>query len=245
MLSSIITWEYVDQLNQTDGIATSNFITKLDWHKNVLLLLGRLNFPFDDALITIIKRIVASALSKRGCVVCHLSLQFFIFAWTCLITSSNRWCKNFSKKLLFSWKMAKTWSFFSRSWGSSNYFEIILLILSWASLANPFEMLHKVWYRAIPTRWQRLEWQPIIQFFFQLGPYVLQKNSHFKTACLLVWGGDPGLPDSICNNKGLFPGLVSVLVILANNETNYIDCHHTQINFYNKLVIRTIILKEK
>ena len=53
MLSSIITWGYYDQPNQTDGIAMSNFITNLAWHKNVLLLLGRPNLPFDDASITI------------------------------------------------------------------------------------------------------------------------------------------------------------------------------------------------
>ena len=37
---------------------------RTDWHKNVLLLMGRLNLPFDDASITIIKRFVASPLVK-------------------------------------------------------------------------------------------------------------------------------------------------------------------------------------
>ena len=37
--------------NQTDSITMSDFITNLDPHKKLLLLLGGLNLPFDDALV--------------------------------------------------------------------------------------------------------------------------------------------------------------------------------------------------
>ena len=50
--------------NQTDGIIISDFITNLDPHKKVLLLLGGLSFPFDDASVVLIKRFVASAVDK-------------------------------------------------------------------------------------------------------------------------------------------------------------------------------------
>ena len=35
--------------NQTDGITISDFMTNLDPHQKVLLLLGGLSLPFDDA----------------------------------------------------------------------------------------------------------------------------------------------------------------------------------------------------
>ena len=41
----------------------SDFITNLDPHKKVLLLLGGLSLPFDDASV-LIKRLVASAVGK-------------------------------------------------------------------------------------------------------------------------------------------------------------------------------------
>ena len=50
--------------NQTDGITMSDFITNLDNHKKVLLLLGGLCLPFDDASVVLIKRFVASAVGK-------------------------------------------------------------------------------------------------------------------------------------------------------------------------------------
>ena len=50
--------------NQTDGITMSDFITNLDPHKKVLLLLGGLSLPFDDASVAVIKRFVASAVGK-------------------------------------------------------------------------------------------------------------------------------------------------------------------------------------
>ena len=50
--------------NQNDGIAMSNFTTNSYSHQKVLLLLGGLNLPFDDASVTIIKRSVASAIGK-------------------------------------------------------------------------------------------------------------------------------------------------------------------------------------
>ena len=50
--------------NQTDGITMSDFITNLDPHKKVLLLLGGLSLPFDDASVVLIKRFVASAVGK-------------------------------------------------------------------------------------------------------------------------------------------------------------------------------------
>ena len=49
---------------QTDGITMSDFITNLDPHKKVLLLLGGLSFPFDDASVVFMKRFVASAGGK-------------------------------------------------------------------------------------------------------------------------------------------------------------------------------------
>ena len=45
--------------NQTDGITMSDFLTNL-----VSSLLGRLSLPFDDASVVLIKRFVASAVSK-------------------------------------------------------------------------------------------------------------------------------------------------------------------------------------
>ena len=39
--------------NQTDGITISDFITNLDLHKKVLLLLGGLSLPFDDASVVL------------------------------------------------------------------------------------------------------------------------------------------------------------------------------------------------
>ena len=50
--------------NQTDGITISDFKTNLDPHKKVLLFLGGLSLPFDDALVALIKRFVASAVGK-------------------------------------------------------------------------------------------------------------------------------------------------------------------------------------
>ena len=50
--------------NQTDGITISDIITNLDPHKKVLLLLGGLSLPFDDASAVLIKRSVASAVGK-------------------------------------------------------------------------------------------------------------------------------------------------------------------------------------
>ena len=40
--------------NKTDGITMSDFITNLDQHKDVLLLLGGLNVPFEDASVVLI-----------------------------------------------------------------------------------------------------------------------------------------------------------------------------------------------
>ena len=42
----------------------SEFITNLDPHKKVLLLLGGLGLPVDDALVVLIKRFVAFAVGK-------------------------------------------------------------------------------------------------------------------------------------------------------------------------------------
>ena len=39
--------------NQTDGITMSDFITNLDPHKKVLLLLGGLSLPIDDASVVL------------------------------------------------------------------------------------------------------------------------------------------------------------------------------------------------
>ena len=39
--------------NQTDGITMSDFITNLDPHKKVLLFLGGLSLPFDDASVVL------------------------------------------------------------------------------------------------------------------------------------------------------------------------------------------------
>ena len=50
--------------NQTNGITISDFITNLDPQKKVLLLLGGLSLPFDDASLVLIKRYVASAVCK-------------------------------------------------------------------------------------------------------------------------------------------------------------------------------------
>ena len=50
--------------NQTDGITISDFITNLDPHKKVLLLLGGLSLPFEDASVVLIERFVAPAIGK-------------------------------------------------------------------------------------------------------------------------------------------------------------------------------------
>ena len=50
--------------NQTDGITMSDFMTNLNPHKKVLLLLAELSLPFDDASVVLIKRFVASAVGK-------------------------------------------------------------------------------------------------------------------------------------------------------------------------------------
>ena len=50
--------------NQTDGITMFDFITNLDPHKNVLLLLGGLSLPFNNASVVLIKRRVASAVGN-------------------------------------------------------------------------------------------------------------------------------------------------------------------------------------
>ena len=50
--------------SQTDGIMMYDFITNLDLHKKVLLLLGGLSLPFDDVSVVLIKRFVASAFGK-------------------------------------------------------------------------------------------------------------------------------------------------------------------------------------
>ena len=50
--------------NQTDGITMFDFITNLNPHKKVLLLLGRLSLPFDDASLVLIKTFDASAVGK-------------------------------------------------------------------------------------------------------------------------------------------------------------------------------------
>ena len=50
--------------NQTDGITMSDFITNLDSHKKILLLLGGVSLSFDAASVVLIKRFVASAVGK-------------------------------------------------------------------------------------------------------------------------------------------------------------------------------------
>ena len=50
--------------NQTDGIKMSDFISNLDPHRKVLLLLGGPSLPFEDASVVLIKRFVASAVGK-------------------------------------------------------------------------------------------------------------------------------------------------------------------------------------
>ena len=50
-------------LNETDGITMSYFITNLDPHKKVSLLLGRLSLSFDDDSSILIKKF-ASAVGK-------------------------------------------------------------------------------------------------------------------------------------------------------------------------------------
>ena len=50
--------------NQTDVITMSDFITNLDPHKKVLLLLGRLSLSFDDASVVLITIFVAYAVGK-------------------------------------------------------------------------------------------------------------------------------------------------------------------------------------
>ena len=87
-------------------------------------MLGRLNFPFDDASITVIKRFVASALSKSGCVVCHLSLQFLFLHEHVLSHQAIGGVREFFQNSYFPGKLQKLDPVFSE-WGSSNYFEII------------------------------------------------------------------------------------------------------------------------
>ena len=50
--------------NQTDGITMFDFMTNLDLHKKVVLLLVGLSLPFDDASVVLIKRFVASVIGK-------------------------------------------------------------------------------------------------------------------------------------------------------------------------------------
>ena len=50
--------------NQTDSITMPNFMTNLDPHKKVLLLLGGLSLPFDNASSILIKRFVAPTIGK-------------------------------------------------------------------------------------------------------------------------------------------------------------------------------------
>ena len=50
--------------SQTDGITMFDFMTNLDLHKKVVLLLVGLSLPFDDASVVLIKRFVASVVGK-------------------------------------------------------------------------------------------------------------------------------------------------------------------------------------
>ena len=51
-------------LNPTDGDQIVNFITNLDQHHKMLLLLGGLQLPFDNITTNSIKRFVAAAVGK-------------------------------------------------------------------------------------------------------------------------------------------------------------------------------------
>ena len=50
--------------NQADGVNICQFIDNLDRHHKVLLLLGGLCLPFDNATNTVIKRFIAAAIGK-------------------------------------------------------------------------------------------------------------------------------------------------------------------------------------
>ena len=54
----------INNFNKTDVITMSDFIANLDPHKKVLLLLGGLSLPLDDASVVLIKRFVTSAVCK-------------------------------------------------------------------------------------------------------------------------------------------------------------------------------------
>ena len=51
-------------LNPIDGDQIVNFITNLDQHNQMLLLLGGLQLPFDDLTANSTKRFVAAAVAK-------------------------------------------------------------------------------------------------------------------------------------------------------------------------------------
>ena len=54
----------VSNLNATDGTQISQFITNLDRFHKMLLLLGCLHPPFDNATVTSINKFIASATAK-------------------------------------------------------------------------------------------------------------------------------------------------------------------------------------
>ena len=54
----------IAQSNQTDGISICNFITNLDGHNKVLLLLGGLALPFDNETNIHINRFISLAVGK-------------------------------------------------------------------------------------------------------------------------------------------------------------------------------------
>ena len=51
-------------LNPIDGDQIVNFITNLDQHRNIFLLFGGLQLPFDNITTNSIKRFVAAAVGK-------------------------------------------------------------------------------------------------------------------------------------------------------------------------------------
>ena len=51
-------------LNPIDGDQIVNFITNLDQHSKIILLLGGLQLPFDNITTNSIKRFVAAAVGK-------------------------------------------------------------------------------------------------------------------------------------------------------------------------------------
>ena len=53
--------------NQTDGITMSDFIANLDPHKKVLLLLGGLSLPFDDASVVLRDLLPLPLVKFRNC----------------------------------------------------------------------------------------------------------------------------------------------------------------------------------